>query len=103
MTNFLAKQFDYIDTKMKEINISTTLSSVSQSRRAMHEAFGIMDPYEIRTKRCGKRLNHQKRNLPRRADNVVDVDVDVCYMINGIIQVCKSGRYFGGSRHDQRT
>lgn len=59
-TNFLAKQFDYIDNKMKEMNISTTLGSARQSRRAMHETIGIMDHYEIRTKGCGKRLKSSK-------------------------------------------
>lgn len=61
-TNFLVEQFDDIDIKMKEMNISKKLSSGSQSRRAVRGTIGIIDPSEIRTKGCGKRLKSSKEN-----------------------------------------
>lgn len=42
--------------KMKDMNISRTLSSGSQSRRVMHEVIGIVDPSEIRTKKVWKEI-----------------------------------------------
>ncbi|XP_073271500.1 protein FAR1-RELATED SEQUENCE 5-like [Primulina huaijiensis] len=59
-TNFLSAQFDYIGSKMKEMNIDTTLSGGSQSRRATDGTIGIIDPSDIRTKGCGKRLKSSK-------------------------------------------
>ncbi|XP_073048393.1 protein FAR1-RELATED SEQUENCE 5-like [Primulina eburnea] len=59
-TNFLAAQFDCIDSKMKDLNVNTTLSGGSQSRRATDRAIGIIDPQNIRTKGCGKRLKSSK-------------------------------------------
>ncbi|XP_073277673.1 protein FAR1-RELATED SEQUENCE 5-like [Primulina huaijiensis] len=59
-TNFLYAQFDYIGSKMKEMNIDTTLSGGSQSRRATDGTIGIIDPSDIRTKGCGKRLKSSK-------------------------------------------
>ncbi|XP_073014540.1 protein FAR1-RELATED SEQUENCE 5-like [Primulina eburnea] len=59
-TNFLADEFDSIDSKMKEMNINRTLSSGIQSRSTFDKAIGIIDPSEIRTKGRGKRLKSSK-------------------------------------------
>lgn len=62
-TNFLVERFDDIDSKMKEMNISRTIISGSQSRRVMRGAVGVIDPSEIRTKGCGKRFKIIKREF----------------------------------------
>ncbi|XP_073015406.1 protein FAR1-RELATED SEQUENCE 5-like [Primulina eburnea] len=59
-TNFLADEFDSIDSKMKEMNINRTLSSGIQSRSTFDGAIGNIDPSEIRTKGRGKRLKSSK-------------------------------------------
>ncbi|XP_073120442.1 protein FAR1-RELATED SEQUENCE 5-like [Henckelia pumila] len=58
-TNFLSEQFDFIESKMKEMNIEA-LSSGSQSKHNIDRLIGINDPAEIRTKGCGKRLKSSK-------------------------------------------
>ncbi|XP_073037914.1 protein FAR1-RELATED SEQUENCE 5-like [Primulina eburnea] len=59
-TNFLNAQFDYIGNKMKDLNMTTTVSGGSQCRRATDRAIDIVDPQKIRTKGCGKRLKSSK-------------------------------------------
>ncbi|XP_073047683.1 protein FAR1-RELATED SEQUENCE 5-like [Primulina eburnea] len=59
-TNFLNAQFDYIGNKMKDLNMTTTVSGGSQCRRATDRAVDIVDPQKIRTKGCGKRLKSSK-------------------------------------------
>ncbi|XP_073017887.1 protein FAR1-RELATED SEQUENCE 5-like [Primulina eburnea] len=65
-TNFLTEQFDFIDSKMKEMNINRTLRSGIQSRRSLDGAIGIIDPSEIRTKGRGKRLKSSKEKSTSR-------------------------------------
>ncbi|XP_073133316.1 protein FAR1-RELATED SEQUENCE 5-like [Henckelia pumila] len=60
-TKFLHEQFDLIDCKMKELNISIpSRAHESESSRIMNGPIGIIDPCVIRTKGCGKRLKSSK-------------------------------------------
>ncbi|XP_073121051.1 protein FAR1-RELATED SEQUENCE 5-like [Henckelia pumila] len=94
-TRFLDEQFDYIDSKIREINSSRTFNSGIQMKKTRDETLGIIDPSEVRTKGCGKRLksskekstsktrlchgcgrrgvSHDKRNCPNLCDgSIVD-------------------------------
>lgn len=52
---------------MKDMDISTTLSCGSQSRRIMHGTIVIVDPSEIITKGCEERLKPSKKNSTSKA------------------------------------
>ncbi|XP_042423886.1 protein FAR1-RELATED SEQUENCE 5-like [Zingiber officinale] len=57
---FLDEQFDCIYKKIQEMSISTTCSDRSQRKKSIDETLGIIDPFVVRTKGCGKRLKSSK-------------------------------------------
>ncbi|KZV20430.1 protein FAR-RED IMPAIRED RESPONSE 1-like, partial [Dorcoceras hygrometricum] len=59
-TDFLDKQLDYVLLKIKEINVSRSIDIGCQKNKSMEGVPTIIDPSEIRTKGCGKRLTSSK-------------------------------------------
>lgn len=59
-TKFLDEQLDNILIKIKEMNFSRTLNNGSQKKKIMDGVPGTIDPSDIRTKGCGKRMESSK-------------------------------------------
>ncbi|XP_073121347.1 protein FAR1-RELATED SEQUENCE 5-like [Henckelia pumila] len=59
-TKFLEEQFNYISGKIKNMNNCRTFPNEIQMKRTRDETPRIIDPSEVRTKGCGKRLKSSK-------------------------------------------
>ncbi|KAG6418154.1 hypothetical protein SASPL_120353 [Salvia splendens] len=51
-TKFLDEQLDFIDSKLKEMGVSSTTEYGSQRRKISDKAINIGDPCQIRAKEC---------------------------------------------------
>ncbi|XP_073137665.1 protein FAR1-RELATED SEQUENCE 5-like [Henckelia pumila] len=59
-TKLMEEQLDSLYYKIREINSSRNLSMGRQRKRTIDGPLDILDPFEVRTKRCGKRLKSAK-------------------------------------------
>ncbi|XP_042404619.1 protein FAR1-RELATED SEQUENCE 1-like [Zingiber officinale] len=66
-TNMLDDQFDYIYSKLQDLNISSKNDNQSQRSQSIDGGPSIFDPSLVRAKGCGKRLKSSKETTTSKA------------------------------------